>query len=131
MVAYVKNDLKETLEPADVASVVTALSAEAGLASQQEGDSEDLATAIAEGRALIVENCASCHTFRGKGSHTGPDLTGYGSRQWLTGIIWNPGHARFYGKQATMPPYGAPPDPAAPRLSPEQIEGVADWLRGE
>ena len=62
-----------------------------------------------------------------------PDLTGYGSREWLVGIISNPAHKRFYGaKNDRMPLYAEFPDqPAKNMLSKESIEILADWLRGE
>jgi hypothetical protein len=43
-------------------------------------------------------SCTDCHRFYHLGDlGDGPDLTGYMSRDWLTGIIKNPEHERFYG----------------------------------
>ena len=68
-------------------NVVLALSAEAGLKSQVEADRKD-AERIEAGRKLIAdgERCASCHKFHEHGElGSAPDLTGYGSREWLHG----------------------------------------------
>ena len=72
-------------------------------------------------------NCIDCHEFRGEGSGTGPDLTGWGSREWTIGIIKNPSHKRFYDRRNDrMPAYGERQE-----LTDKQIELVTDWLRGE
>jgi ubiquinol-cytochrome c reductase cytochrome b subunit len=110
--------------------VVIALSAEAGLKSQRAEDTRDAAL-IEEGRKLAANDtmrCTECHLFRGQGEDpTGPDLTGYGSRDWLIGIITDPRHERFYGKRNDrMPAFG--PDQT---LDAKAIGQVADWLRGE
>jgi ubiquinol-cytochrome c reductase cytochrome b subunit len=110
--------------------VVIALSAEAGLKSQRAEDARDAAL-IEEGRKLAANDtmrCTECHLFRGQGEDpTGPDLTGYGSRDWLIGIITDPRHERFYGKRNDrMPAFG--PDQT---LDAKAIGQVADWLRGE
>jgi putative membrane-bound dehydrogenase-like protein len=34
---------------------------------------------LARGRELFEQNCATCHTFQGKGANVGPDLTGMGA----------------------------------------------------
>ena len=60
-----------------------------------------------------------------------PDLTGYGSRDWLLAFIANPAADRFYGKQNDRMPAFAPHEPGSPQnqLSPETIGLIADWLR--
>jgi len=57
-----------------------------------------------------------------------PDLNGYGSREWLIGIISNPANPRFYGKKNDrMPIYAeSTTDPAKNTLSAREIELVAD-----
>jgi ubiquinol-cytochrome c reductase cytochrome b subunit len=131
--------VKETFGDADaeqkknLEKVVAALSAEAKLPSQLSADTKD-AKAVKEGRRLIVDDfgCVDCHKFHEKGSlGSGPDLTGYGTTEWIEGIIRNPAHKRFYGKlNDRMPAYGSS-DPAQETLSPEQIKLLAEWLRGE
>ena len=57
----------------------------------------------------------------------GPDLTGFGSRQWLTAFISNPKHESFYGAHNDrMPAFGADG-----RLTADEIGLIADWLRGD
>ena len=91
MVGYVK-DTMSGWEADDVRKVVLALSAEARLPSQAAADAKDAAD-IEAGRALIAneENCVMCHKFGDVGElGAAPDLTGYGSREWLLGMISNP-----------------------------------------
>ncbi|MBI4663727.1 MAG: cytochrome b N-terminal domain-containing protein [Verrucomicrobia bacterium] len=109
--------------------VVVALSAEAKLKSQYAADKQD-SQAIDEGRTLIATEdmrCTECHKFyQHDEDPTGPDLTGYGSRQWLIDCIGDPGHARFYGKRNDrMPAF------AQDRLDARSISLLADWLRGD
>ncbi len=132
--------VKETFADADaeqkknIAKVVAALSAEAHLPSQKTLDVQD-AKIIAEGRKLMVDDfgCTNCHKFHKNGSSgSAPELTGYGSPDWIAGILHNPASRRFYGKlNDRMPAYAASDDPTQNALSPEQIKLLADWLRGE
>jgi len=109
--------------------VIAALSAEAKLKSQETLDARDTAD-ISTGRALISGdiNCTECHQFQKKDEDaTAPDLTGYGSREWLMAFISNPAHERFYGKRNDRMPAFA----TEKILDARSIEMVVDWLRGE
>ena len=69
--------------------------------------------------------CIDCHDIDSEGEGSAPDLTGYGSKKWMTDFIINPEHERFYGKKNDrMPAYGRDN-----KLSPEEIEIVVDWIR--
>jgi ubiquinol-cytochrome c reductase cytochrome b subunit len=131
MVRYVQQDVAEydEKERAQLVKVVKALSAEAHLRSQATKDAADAAE-VAEGFVLIGDAgvaCTDCHTFHEEKGKGGPDLTGYGSREWLAGIIANPEHPRFYGKNNDrMPAFGK-----QGRLNHVQIGLLVDWLRGE
>ncbi len=116
----------------DLAKAVAALSAEAHLPSQKELDAKD-AKMIEEGRKQIVEfGCTDCHKFHEKAGAGAPDLTGYGSPEWIAGIIRNPADKRFYGStNDRMPAYAGSADPAQNTLNPHQIEMLTNWLRGE
>jgi len=109
--------------------VIAAVSAEAKLKSQETLDARDTAD-ISTGRALISGdiNCTECHQFQKKDEEaTAPDLTGYGSREWLITFISNPAHERFYGKRNDrMPAFGT-----EKILDARSIEMVVDWLRGD
>jgi mono/diheme cytochrome c family protein len=131
MVEFVKEDVAayKPDEKAQLEKVIKALSAEAKLPAQARVDASDAAE-IVEGRKLIGEDglaCTDCHTFHDEKGTGGPDLTGYGSREWLTGMINNPAHKRFYGKDNDrMPAFGE-----QQLLTPLQIAVLADFLRGE
>jgi hypothetical protein len=51
---------------------------------------------------LFMESCASCHSFQGAGGKNAPDLTDYGSQEWIRGMIINPSHSSRYGKKNEM-----------------------------
>lgn len=126
-----EDELKELKQ--ELATLAAGLSAEAELKSQHELDAKSAAL-IGEGKRLIAElGCIDCHTFHGQGTKNGPDLTGYGSREWTIAIISNAAAGRFYGKDNDrMPAYAEfPHDPAKNALSARDIGLLADWLRGE
>lgn len=108
---------------------VLALSAEARLKSQSGIDTRDAAK-IDSGRAVLRDTaagCAECHKYYERPGDTGPDFTGFGSREWLMAFVSDPAHARFYGdNNDRMPSYG--PEKS---LSEAEIGLVVDWLRGE
>ena len=69
--------------------------------------------------------CIDCHDIDSEGEGSAPDLTGYGSKKWMTDFIINPEHERFYGKKNDrMPAFGRDN-----KLTPEEIEIVVDWIR--
>jgi ubiquinol-cytochrome c reductase cytochrome b subunit len=114
----------------DITKVVMAVSAEAGLPAQAAADSADAAT-IAEGRLLFGSDaidCTRCHTFRDMTEEDiGPVLTGWGSREWMLGMVHDPTQERYYGESNDrMPSFGIDGT-----LSAVEIELVVDWLRGD
>jgi len=130
MARFVKKDLAN-LSPegkAQLQKVIAALSAEAGLPYQADLERNQGAI-IQEGQALAASEtmrCTECHQFRKKDEDaTAPDLTGYGSKQWLVELIGNPAHERFYGKRNDrMPAFRE-----AERLDDQSLGLIADWLR--
>ena len=100
--------------------------------SQSEADAHD-AKNIAAGNSLITDNCTECQRSTARARRRGPDLTGYGSREWLIGIISNPAHKRFYGKENDRMPAFAESATDAKKniLSRQELELLVDWLRGE
>ncbi len=133
MAVWVKENLSDLddEQKASLESLVIALSAEAQLPYQKDLDAKD-AKRIEEGRKQIAEfGCSDCHRFDGKGGAGAPDLTGYGSPQWIIGIVRNPGDPRFYGKDNDrMPAYASPRgDASQDTLTPQQIQLITDWLR--
>ncbi len=130
MVKFVKKDVAgfSAAEKDQLKKVIAAISAEAGLKAQTTLDQADAAL-IAEGRTLAASEtmrCTECHQFRKPDEEaTAPDLTGYGSRAWLTAILVNPAHARFYGKRNDrMPAFGTDQI-----LDEASVGLLADWLR--
>ncbi|HEV3021797.1 MAG TPA: cytochrome b N-terminal domain-containing protein, partial [Pirellulales bacterium] len=127
-------ELHDDADEPDVERAILALSAEAELPAQRALDDED-ADRIKTGRALIAGElgCTDCHKFHGKGETAAPDLTGYGSRAWLLGMIGNPADERFYGENNDrMPAFAAHADaPELNQLSPHDLGLLVDWLRGD
>src|SRR5262249_49795684 len=111
MVSFV-NDTLAGWPAEDVQNIVIALSAEASLKSQAAADARDQQK-IEAGRKLITdpERCVSCLKFHEHGElGSAPDLTGYGSREWLVGMISDPKHERYYrDDNDRMPSFAAQP----------------------
>jgi ubiquinol-cytochrome c reductase cytochrome b subunit len=132
MAKFVKKDVAKfsAEEKEQLKKVIAAVSAEANLKSQKQLDATDSAM-IEQGRALASSesiHCTDCHQFRKKDEDaTAPDLTGYGSREWLTAFISNPAHERFYGdRNDRMPAFGE-----KKILDAQSIDLLVSWLRGE
>ena len=121
-------------------SIIAALSAEAALPAQADEDkkAEEDGT-LEKGRAAMSESfenssCTDCHKFRDTGDlGSAPDLTGWGSKDWLVRFISDPAHEDFYrDTNDRMPSFGkGGPGPKQPLLSAEDIDLLARWLRGE
>lgn len=132
MVRFVKKDIAALDEAgrARLSDAIAALSAEASLKSQRELEMRESARILAGRKALASRplRCTDCHAF-GKPDEdaTGPELTGFGSREWLMAFIRDPAHARFYGKRNDrMPRFGA-----EQILDEVEMGLLTDWLRGE
>jgi quinol-cytochrome oxidoreductase complex cytochrome b subunit/mono/diheme cytochrome c family protein len=138
MVEFVKDTvadaIKDEQDKADLHKIVVALAAEANLPAERDANASDMVV-IAGGRVAISGDafeCTDCHNFHDKkanlgGANRGPDLTGYGSRQWLVDFIRNPAHPRFYGsRNDRMPPFGE-----QKVLDDHQIGLIVDWVRGD
>ena len=127
-----KDDPKKSDD--DLDAIVAALSAQSRLRTQQAADAKD-AGLIAKGVVLIEQNCAKgCHKFGDKGElGLAPDLTGYGSYEWMMGMVSDPTHRRFYRQENDrMPSFAADlSKPASHAVSIREISLIVDWLRGE
>ncbi|MCU0877131.1 MAG: cytochrome b N-terminal domain-containing protein [Pirellulaceae bacterium] len=139
---FVATDLADTDDEtkAKIALIATALSAEAALPAQRELDKEaESDGSLEKGREALSESfetysCTDCHKFRDAGDlGSAPDLTGWGSQEWLVEFITNPMHERFYrDENDRMPAFGvAGPGPKEALLSPDEIQLLAKWIRGE
>ena len=140
MVDFVQTTVGELDEEgrAALGKVIVALSAQADLPAQRESQPANVET-IAEGEQLLKEHfwndesaCTDCHRFGDAGElGAAPDLSGYGSREWLVGMISNPEHERYYGETNDRMPVFGSSDGKSGILDRRQIEMVADWLRGD
>ncbi|HEY4310540.1 MAG TPA: cytochrome b N-terminal domain-containing protein [Pirellulales bacterium] len=134
MVSFVQGDEFKGLDAKQRQEIAAALSAEAKLPSQAAVDAKDIAM-IATGAELIKGSagCTNCHHFQEAGDlGSAPDLAGYGSGEWLIGMISNPEHARFYGdKNDRMPGFAVGDNPDQHRLTAQELGLIVDWLRGE
>ncbi len=133
MAAFLRDDLPEVLKdiddgPAQFKKLIEARAAEAS-AKPGHKPPEDVLALFED----FTCTSSGCHHFHGQGQlGTAPDLTGYGSREWLIGIISDPAHKRFYGaRNDRMPSYAPAGQPDQHILTPRQVEMLADWLRGQ
>lgn len=81
--------------------------------------------ALAEqGAAVFKDKCMDCHLYKGEGADTfdGPDMTGYGSREWIAKQIAKP--ESIYGDLNKMPDF-------AEDLGESDIQMLAIYLRGQ
>ena len=142
MVNFVKDDLSDLDEEGKkkLEEIIIALSAQARLKSQSELDAAAARDGVIErGMAQMSEaitnlSCADCHKFGDTDPQAGaPDLTGYGSREWLIEFIGNPADERFYGDNNDRMPafHDVPEHPAQNLLDRQSLEMLVDWLRGE
>ena len=67
---------------------------------------------LMQGKAVLDRRCLGCHFENGKGSgtQTAPDLAGFGSREWIHGLLENPQAPAYFGK---VP----------------QCDGMAEWKK--
>jgi ubiquinol-cytochrome c reductase cytochrome b subunit len=113
---------------ANLEKVILAVSAEAVLPAQAIADEADRAL-IEEGRELIASeeiNCVRCHAFGDVlESDEAPVLDGWGSRDWILGLLHDPTQLQYYGAENDgMPSFGVEES-----LTRVQMELLADWLR--
>jgi ubiquinol-cytochrome c reductase cytochrome b subunit len=142
MVSFVRDNMTEMDDEkrAQRDAIVAALSAEAALPAQIEADKKSQEDGTLEkGKAAIAESwdtasCIDCHKFHDEGDlGSAPDLTGYGSKEWLVKMISDPTHEELYrDTNDRMPSFGLDPEGAKQSLlAAEDIDLLARWLRGE
>lgn len=140
MATWVKQHAAKVLkdDPAksddDLDAIVAALSAQATLPGQKAADAKDTAL-IQRGVGLIEMNCTKgCHKFGASGQlGLAPDLTGYGSYEWMLGMVSDPAHERFYRlENDRMPSFAKDLEhPAQNNVSVRELSLIVDWLRGD
>ena len=91
------------------------------------GEETDM-TRVPAGERVFRDTCMACHLYRGQGRDAGlqdgPDLTGYGSEEWIRGQIIAPQHPSRYGPDHQMPSF-------ADRLDPWEVDLLVKLLRRE
>lgn len=129
MVEFVKGELQSDWTKEEIGQIIHALAAEADLPSDRPIDP----IKVEAGKKLLADDskCGQCHRYHNNVDFgSGPDLTGYASRQWTIEMISKPSAERFYGKNNDrMPLFAEHIDIARNRLSARQVEMLADWLR--
>ncbi len=135
MVGFVQDSLADldTDGKSQLEALIAALSAEATLAGQNELDADT--TTIERGKEAIVEvGCTDCHRFHDEGElGMAPDLTGYGSFDWLLDFISNPEADRFYpDTNDRMPAFAShTDDPRLNQITAQELTLIVLWLRGD
>ncbi len=93
---------------------------------------EDAATA---GPKLFAAHCAPCHRYNGHDGlssvpqepATSSDLAGFGTREWIRGLLENPMADRYFGRMRT--PEGEPAHTRMSRFVEERLAGADDATR--
>lgn len=85
--------------------------------SQPDADSEN-----SKGFAIYRrEECRECHGTPGKTHGTGPNLAGFGSKEWMRSLIEDSSSDRFFGEESQMPPFKNV-------LSPRELDHLVEML---
>jgi ubiquinol-cytochrome c reductase cytochrome b subunit len=133
MATWVKQNAA-SLKADGVEAIAAALSAQAQLHAQREADKKD-AELIQRGVGLVEQTCTrGCHKFGDRGRlGLAPDLTGYGSYEWLMGFVSDPTNERFYRHENDRMPSFAKDlvHPENNSLSIREISLIVDWLRSD
>ena len=79
--------------------------------------------ALQSGRRLfLAEGCGECHALEKGKDNGGPTLLGYGSAEWLRGLIRDPGAPAYYDAQNRMPDFGN-------RLHPGDVDDLVAFVQ--
>jgi ubiquinol-cytochrome c reductase cytochrome b subunit len=79
-----------------------------------------------QGAQVFKDVCMNCHLYKGEGADVleGPDMTGYGSRNWIIEQLRDPDAETQYGELNDMPSF-------ADDLDDNDMKMVAAYLRQE
>jgi ubiquinol-cytochrome c reductase cytochrome b subunit len=92
------------------------------LGTHPHGKPQEPSGDLAEGYKAFAQKrggCVSCHGFAGAGGDTAPDLTGYGSGEWIRLMIMSPNHSKRYPATNEMPAFRGDDSPAGELLRQE------------
>jgi ubiquinol-cytochrome c reductase cytochrome b subunit len=133
MATFLADNGKELLTPENRRQIAAALAFQ-GQRRPQRGEGKIDDKDVRAGIELIAKNCTDCHRFGDDGSlGSAPDLTGYGSYEWMLGMISDPTHQRFYrDTNDRMPSFAKNLDhPEHNNVSVRELSLIVDWLRGD
>jgi ubiquinol-cytochrome c reductase cytochrome b subunit len=113
--------MDEKLDEAERKAVIEFVFAEGAEPNDRIAPDKALAE---QGAEVFKDKCMDCHLYKGEGADTfdGPDMTGYGSREWIAKQIVKP--ESIYGDLNKMPDF-------AEDLSQSDIQMLAIYLRGQ
>jgi ubiquinol-cytochrome c reductase cytochrome b subunit len=52
---------------------------------------------LTRGPDVYTQQCSSCHILNGEGEREAPDHTGFGSRDWILGVLLDPDADHYFG----------------------------------
>jgi len=52
---------------------------------------------LTRGPDVYTQQCSSCHILNGEGERAAPDQTGFGSRDWILGVLLEPDADHYFG----------------------------------
>jgi ubiquinol-cytochrome c reductase cytochrome b subunit len=83
---------------------------------------------LTQGGAVLERRCLSCHYFEGQGTgkQTASDLSRFGSREWLRGLLQNPTAPAYFGKAPNCT--GMAEWKRAAKLTPKQLDDVIEFV---
>jgi ubiquinol-cytochrome c reductase cytochrome b subunit len=83
---------------------------------------------LTHGRAILEQKCLGCHYYDGKGTgkQTASDLKGFGSKDWVRGLLDNPKSAAHFG--AVTQCDGMVEWKQSSKLKPNQLTDVAAFV---
>jgi ubiquinol-cytochrome c reductase cytochrome b subunit len=81
-----------------------------------------------QGWDVLDRRCLGCHVLAGHalGDQTAPDLTGYGTRHWVRGLLDDPRSEHFFGKVPGCD--GMAEWKKTSKLKSEELDAVADFV---
>ncbi len=119
-------------EKADQARLrAIALALDPGVGVPPEGAGYLLARdPLTQGRAVLEKRCLGCHVHDGKGlgTQSASDLARFGTRDWLRGMLENPGAGSYFKHAKGCD--GMMEWKRTTKLKPNELDVVADFVAG-
>jgi ubiquinol-cytochrome c reductase cytochrome b subunit len=83
---------------------------------------------LTHGKAVLERRCLGCHVLEGQGSgeQSAPDLAGFGTRDWVRGLLENPQAPKYFGKVPGCD--GMAEWKKTSKLNAAKLDAVADFV---